>query len=50
MKKRGFQCVPIGRWRANAAITRGTFSNSCGHNLIVFTSLLTCELAFIICL
>lgn len=40
----------IGQSSVNAKITNSTFSNRCGYNLIVFTSLRTCELTYIICL
>lgn len=40
----------IGQSSVNAKITNSTFSNSCEYNLIVFTSLRTCELTYIICL
>lgn len=40
----------IGQSSVNAKITNSTFSNSYEYNLIVFTSLRTCELTYIICL
>lgn len=40
----------IGQSSVNVKITNSTFSNSCEYNLIVFTSLRTCQLTYIICL